>query len=157
MRYTVPGVPPQLACTAFTPTLTRMRASGAQQYKYALVGRPGDALIPAPTRDTAPSPDLGDLAYAGTSRSPDAPDFWCPTQYFQAVAIERPGAGMPVRIYDPTAPGPTTLLPIPAVDYRTTYQRDSARLSANWPQLGPRQLAERPRWPRWRNRRARSG
>jgi hypothetical protein len=145
MRYTVPGVPPQLASTAFTPHLNRHAATGAQRYKYALHGSPGTVGIPAPTRDTAPSPDPGDLALAGTSRSPDAPDVWYPTQYFQGVAIERPGAGMPVRVYDPTQPGPTTLLPVPAVDYRAQYQRDSARLSANWPSLGQRQIKEVPR------------
>lgn len=149
MRYTVPGVPPQLACTAFTPHLNRSRASGAQQYKYALYGSPGTDGIPAPTRDTAPSPDVGDLAQAGTSRSSDAPDVWYPAKYYQDAAIEWPGAGMPVRIYDPTQPGPTTVLPVPAADMRAQYQRDSARLSANWPSLGQRQIRAVPRLSRW--------
>lgn len=149
MRYTVPGVPPQLACTAFTPHLNRMRASGAQRYKYNVHGSPGTTGIPIDMAGAVPSPDLGDLAQAGSSRSSDAPDVIYPGQYFQTVAIEWPGAGMPVRIYDPTAPGPTTLLPYPAVDYRAQYQRDSARLSANWPSLGQRQIAERPKLPRF--------
>jgi hypothetical protein len=149
MRYTVPGVPPQLACTAFTPHLNRHAATGAQRYKYALHGSPGTVGIPAPTYDTAPSPDIGDLAQAGSSRSSDAPDMWYPAKYYQWAAIERPGAGMPVRVYDPTQPGPTTVLPLPAVDYRAQYQRDSARLSANWPERGQRQIKAIPRMIRW--------
>src|SRR5262249_23699351 len=155
MRYTVTGVPPQLASTAFTPHLNRMRASGAQQYKYAVLGAPGTVGIPAPTTDTAPSGDLGDLQWTGTARSVDAPDVWYPNKYFQAYAIEGPGAGMPVRVYDPARPGPTTLLPVPAEDYRAQYQRDSARLSARWPSLGQRQIREVPRLLRWRGHRAR--
>jgi hypothetical protein len=149
MRYTVPGVPPQLAGTAFTPHLNRRAGSGYQQYKYALAGHPGDRGIPIDMTGAVPSPDLGDLAQAGTSRSSDAPDVIYPGQYFQGQAIERPGAGMPVRVYDPVAPGPTTLLPVPATDYRALYQVQSARLSANWPQLGQRQIPERPRLARF--------
>jgi hypothetical protein len=149
MRYTVPGVPPGLASTAFTPHLNRHAATGAQQYKYALHGSPGTTGIPVPTTDTAPQHGPGDLAMSGQARSVDAPDVIYPGQYFQRAAIEWPGAGMPVRVYDPTQPGPTTLLPVPAVDYRTQYQRDSARLSANWPQLGQRQIREIPRLLRW--------
>lgn len=149
MRYTVPGVPEQLACSAFTPGLTRGAATGAQRYKYALHGSPGTAGIPAPTTDTAPQFGALALAAAGQATSADAPDVWHPAKYFQAAAIEWPGAGMPVRIYDPTQPGPTTLLPVPATDYRALYQRDSARLSANWPSLGQRQIREMPRLLHW--------
>jgi len=149
MRYTVPGVPPQLACTAFTPHLNRMRASGAQRYKYAVHGSPGTAGIGIDMTGAVPSPDLGDLAQAGTSRSTDAPDVIYPQLYYQAYAVEWPGAGMPVRVYDPTQPGPTTLLPVPATDYRALYQQNSARLSANWPSLGQRQIKARPRIARW--------
>jgi hypothetical protein len=155
VRYTVTGVPPGLASTAFTPHLNRMRASGAQQYKYAVVGSPGVTGIPAPTHATAPSPDPGDLAISGQSRSADAPDAIWPNLYFQGFAIEWPGAGMPVRVYDPTRPGPTTLLPVPAEDYRVQYQRDSARLSARWPRLRERQIKAEPRGlGRWLGHRA---
>lgn len=155
MRYTVPGVPPQLACTAFTPHMNRIRGSGAQRYKYAVDSSPGTTGIPAPTRDTVPSPDLGDLAQAGAARSSDAPEVWYPQIHYQAYAIERPGAGMPIRIYDPTQAGPTTLLPAPATSYRALYQQQSARLSANWPSLGQRQIRERPRILRWPGLKAR--
>lgn len=155
MRYVVPGVPPALASTAFTPHLNRAARSGWQSYKYAVSGNPGTALIPAPTRDTAPSPDMGDKAQGGSAASYDAPDYWCPQLYYQAYAIEWPGAGMPVRIYDPTRPGPTTVLPTPALDLRAEYQKNSARLSANWPQLGQRQIRSIPRLPRWRGHRSR--
>lgn len=149
MRYSVPGVPPQLACTAFTPHLNRMRASGAQRYKYAVHGSPGTEGIGIDMTGAVPVPDLGDLAQAGTSRSTDAPNVIYPQLYYQAYAVEWPGAGMPVRVYDPTQPGPTTLLPVPATDYRALYQQQSARLSANWPSLGQRQIRERPRILRW--------
>jgi hypothetical protein len=95
MRYTVPGVPPALACTAFTPHMNRMRASGAQRYKYAVEGHPGTAGIPIDMTGAVPSPDLGDLAQAGTSRSTDAPDVFYPQLYYQRYAIERyAGAGL---------------------------------------------------------------
>lgn len=149
-RYTVTGVPAQLANTAFTPHFNMSRASGAQQYKYALHGSPGTNGIPVDMTGAVPSPDLGDLAQAGAARSTDAPDVIYPGQYFQAAAIEWPGAGMPVRVYDPTQAGPTTLLPLPAADYRTIYQQQSARLSANWPSLGQRQIKETPRLARFR-------
>jgi hypothetical protein len=128
-----------------------MRASGAQSYKYAVEGHPGTQGIPIDMTGAVPSPDLGDVVLAGTSRSVNAPDVIFPQLYYQRFAIEWPGAGMPVRIYDPTAPGPTTLLPVPAADYRAQYQRDSARLSATWPSTGQRQIRERPRLPRWLN------
>ena len=158
-RYTTSGIPPQLACTAFMPHFNRMRASGAQQYKYGLEGHPGTQGIPIDMAGAVPSPDLGDVVLAGTSRSTDAPDVIFPQLYYQRWAIEWPGAGMPVRIYDPTQPGPTTLLPLPATDYRAMYQQRSARLSANFPQLGQHQIRERPRLPRWSNlgRRRRAG
>lgn len=155
MRYQVPGIPPGLANTAFTPHLNRMAGGGAQSYKYALTGSPGTRPIGAPTTDTAPTRGPGDLARSGQARSVDAPDVWYPAQYYQAFAIEWPGAGMPVRVYDPTQPGPTTLLPTPSADLRAQYQRDSARLSARFPQLGQRQIKAHPRLARWRGVRSR--
>lgn len=153
MRYTVPGVPPALACTAFTPHLNRRTVTGWQSYKYAVSGNPGTRLVPAPTTDSAPQVNNASLAAAGSARSTDSPDYWCPQEYYQAFAVEWPGAGMPVRIYDPARPGPTTVLPTPALDLRGLYQRDSARLSANWPQLGQRQIRARARNLKWRDRR----
>src|SRR3984885_15585189 len=131
VRYQVPGVPPGPAkgITAFTPHFNRRAGSGAQDYKYRLVSPLGRYGVPAPPRDTVPSPDLGDMAQAGTSRSSDAPDMWYPQVSYQAAALEYPGAGMPIAYYSPTQPGRTTLLPVPAEDFRARYQRDSARLS----------------------------
>jgi len=132
VRYQVPGVPEVGArgLTAFTPHFNRHAASGAQSYKYAVTGRPGTAAIPMTARrDTQISPDEGDRAQSGWARSSDAPDAIWPNQYYQSYAAEYPGAGMPVAYYSPTAPGRTTLLPVPATDWRGLYQHDSARLS----------------------------
>lgn len=131
VRYSVPGVPPVAAMglSAFMPHFNRAAAGGAQGYKYAVNGSPGTRGIPAPTRDTVPSPDKGDLGLAGQSRSSDAPDMIFPQKYYQEYIAEPPGAGMPVRYYSPTQPGLTSLLPVPAEDGRAGYQRDSARLS----------------------------
>lgn len=131
VRYQVPGVPPGpgKGITAFTPAFQRYAASGAQRYKYALTSTLGRTAIPAPTIDTSPSPDPGDLALTGRHRSADAPDAWWPQESYQRVIAEVPGAGRPIAYYSPQFPGRTTLLPVPAEDFRTRYQRDSARLA----------------------------
>ena len=128
VRYSVPGVPPGPAAglSAFLPHFNRPAASGAQSYKYA-VGVIQRA--PAPTRDTAPSPDVGDLANVGTSRSTDAPDSYWPQKYYQGFIAEPPGAGMPVQRYDTVRPGLTTVLPVPALNPAGTLRRDSAVLA----------------------------
>lgn len=131
VRYQVPGVPPGPAAgiTAFMPAFIRHAASGAQAYKYDVDASLGLEAIPAPTGDTQLSPDAGDKAMMGTSRSSDAPQAWWPTIAYQRVALEYPGAGMPVKYYTPGRPGVTTLLPVPAQDFRAQYTRDSARLA----------------------------
>lgn len=131
VRYSVPGVPegPAAGLTAFMPQFIRHAASGAQAYKYDVDSYLGMVAVPAPTGDTQMSPDTGDMALTGSGRSSDAPQAWWPQKSYQRVAIERPGAGMPVQVYSPTQPGLTTLLPVPATDLRALYQRDSARLS----------------------------
>ena len=147
VRYQVPGVPagPARGLSAFTPGLTRQAGGGAQRYKYAVTSLLGRGAIPAPTVNTQMSPDLGDLAQAGTARSSDAPQAWWPQQSYQALAVERPGAGMPIAYYSPQFPGRTTLLPVPAVNLRTRYLADSARLSRRAVLNRVRQL---PWWPR---------
>lgn len=147
VRYQVPGVPPGPAAglTAFTPHFNRHAAGGAQRYKYALTSTLGRTAIPAPVIDTAPSPDPGDLALTGRHRSSDAPPAWWPQESYQRVIAELPGAGMPVGYYSPQFPGRTTVLPVPAEDYRAGYQRDSARLSRRAVLNRVRQL---PWWPR---------
>ena len=134
VRYSVPGVPPDPAkgITAFSPHFNRMAASGAATYKQAVRGYPGTRGIPVEARaNTQISPDYGDLAQAGTSRSSDAPDRFWPNQYYQAQPGE-PGHGWPdsgVQVYSPQQPGLTTLLPVPADDGRGMYQAKSARLA----------------------------
>lgn len=131
VRYQVPGVPdgPAAGLTAFMPQLTYHAASGHQAYKYDVVSYLGLVQVPAPTGDTQMSPDAGDLALTGAGRSSDAPQAWWPQKGYQARALERPGAGMPIQVYSPTQPGLTTVLPVPAQDYRAQYVRDSARLA----------------------------
>lgn len=146
-RYAVPGVEPGPAkgITAFTPHANKYAASGAQDYKYRLVSTLGRYGIPAPTRSTQMWPDVGDLAQTGYARSSDAPDAWWPQKSYQAIIDEPPGAGMPIAYYSPQFPGRTTLLPVPAEDYRARYQRDSARLARRALLNRVKQL---PWWPR---------
>lgn len=119
VRYSLPGVPPgpAMGISAFTPPLARQAASGAQSYKYAVAGYPGTRAIPVDTHvnGTPPSPDPGDMSQMGSSRSSDAPDAFWPNQYYQTFIAEPPGGGYPVQVYDPTRPGLTSLLPVPAV------------------------------------------
>lgn len=131
VRYAVPGIPegPAAGVTAFMPHFIRHAASGAQTYKYDVTLFQGMVGIPAPTGDTQMSPDTGDRATGGYASSADAPQAWWPSKGYQRVAIERPGAGMPIQVYSPTQPGLTTVLPVPATDLRALYGRDSARLT----------------------------
>lgn len=129
VRYRLPGVPPGPAAglSAFLPSYEAPASSGAQSYKYALVGSPGTTAIPAAPTYT----DAGSCAQAqmGGARSSDAPPAWWPQQYYQAQVQERPGAGMPIRLPDWTTPGPNTVLPVPAGNYAQVYQVASARLA----------------------------
>jgi hypothetical protein len=145
-RYATTGIPAQLASgealglSAFMPHYNRLAASGAQSYKGGVTGRPGTAAIkmnPAKS-GIPPSPDPGDMAQMGTSRTSDAPDAIWPNQYYDNPAIVGtrdgnnryyPGAGMPVQIYDPTRPQDTTMIPVPATDYRAAYQARAASLA----------------------------
>lgn len=133
VRYSIPGVEPDPAkgISAFAPHYNRPAGSGAQSYKYAVTGRPGTHPIPVPARrETQMSPDYGDLANAGTARSSDAPDAIYPNQYYQGFIAEFPGGCEPhIRRYNPTAPGATALIPIPAEDGRAAYLAGSAALS----------------------------
>jgi hypothetical protein len=105
MRYMVPGVPRQFSATAFTPTLTRAAASGAQSYKSELTGQPGTQAIPAPYPEGVPQ----DAHFTGgQSRSSDAPPVWYPQLYYQRALTNR----APVAIYSDNC------LPVPAVDPR---------------------------------------
>jgi hypothetical protein len=147
VRYQVPGVPagPAAGLTAFLPHFNRAAAGGAQSYKYGIFGGPA-AYHPAPTTDTAPSPDVGDLALAGTSRSSDCPDGWWIDDYnLTGARYERPGAGMPIQFYSPTQPGLTTLLPIPAENVALNARANSAKLARTTLLNRVRQLPWYPR------------
>jgi hypothetical protein len=147
VSYRVPGVPPGpgQGITAFLPHFNRQAAGGAQSYKYAVIGHPGTRGIPASTVNTVPSPDLGDLAQMGISRSSDAPQMIWPNQYYQTFLAEPPGAGMPIQVYSPTQPGLTSLLPVPANNVALGLRSNSARLSRKAILQRVKQL---PWWPR---------
>jgi hypothetical protein len=110
--YRVPGWPAGLAGhAAVTPFPHRLAGAGAVTYKDGVTGRPGTQAIPVDP--VIPSPDVGDLATAGTSRSGDAPDAIWPNQYWARPQAEFwPGAGMPVSINS------DNLMPVPATDPR---------------------------------------
>ena len=140
-KYVTTGIPQGAQLSAFLPNWVRLGGSGAVQYKQALTGAPGTRSIPAPTRDTVPSPDLGDLAQMGTARSSDAPDSWNPQLYYQTRLTERPGAGQPIRVYS------DNLLPVPAVDGRLRGR--SAVLARPVQQRGQQQISMPRAIPSW--------
>ena len=143
MRYTVPGWPTSLlGHSAVTPHLNRLCGSGAQQYKDGVTGQPGTQ--PIPVNPVIPSPDVGDKAQAGLSRSSDAPNWFLPNLYYARPERDFwPGAGMPVSYQS------DNLMPVPAVDPRGV----PARLAAPIVQRGSRQIrqpASAPVWAAWR-------
>lgn len=142
VRYIVPGVPGIYQDTAFTPHFNRLAASGAQPYKATVSGQPGTRAVPAPTADTVPSPDLGDIAQMGTARSTDAPPFWCPNQYYDATLNGGGTMGpvTPARIYS------DNLLPVPARDPRGIPSLQAKPAV----QRGQRQLQTLPNLTTWR-------
>src|SRR5262249_5959138 len=66
----------------------------------------GNKAIPAPTKSTVPSPDIGDHAQGGTSYSRDAPDAIFPSLYYVRGRQNHP----PVSLLR------TNNMPIPAGD-----------------------------------------
>jgi hypothetical protein len=140
-KYVVPGVPAGAMPSAFMPTWTKYAASGAVEYKHAVDGNPGTMGIPAPTRNTVPSPDLGDIAQMGLSRSSDAPGMFFPQQYFEQSLDGNGTMGpvTPVRIYS------DNLMPVPAVDPRGI----PARLSRPVNQRGRRGIGQPRALPQW--------
>jgi hypothetical protein len=142
MRYTVPGWPSTvLGHSAVTPHLNRMAGSGAQQYKDGVTGQPGTQRIPV--APVIPSPDIGDAANMGLSRSGDAPNWFLPNLYYaRPQRAFWPGAGMPVSVRS------DNLMPVPATDPRGI----PARLSMPIVQRGQAQIKQRPPvtvWPDW--------
>ena len=138
-RYTVPGWPRTVAGhAAVMPALVRMAASGAQQYKDGLTGQPGTQAVPV--HPVIPSPDTGDKAMSGISRSGDAPDHFFPNLYYARPQRGYwPGAGMPVSVRS------DNLMPVPAVDPRGI----PARLAVPVVQRGQKQVRQPQARPRW--------
>jgi hypothetical protein len=142
--YTVPGWPRAvLGHSAVTPALTRPAGSGSVTYKDGVTGWPGTQAIPVqPPR--VPSPDVGDLAMAGTARSSDAPDVIRPNLYWARPQAQWwPGAGMPVSYRS------DNLMPVPATDprgiparlavplnLRGSRQVRAVRSPVSWPPYG---------------------
>lgn len=114
MKFVLPGVPAGAQPSAFMPHFNRLAASGAQQYKGAVTGQPGTQRIAAPTIDTVPAPDIGDLAQAGVSRSVDAPQAWYPQKWFER-SLDGDGSLGPVV---PVMLWSSNLMPVPAADPR---------------------------------------
>jgi hypothetical protein len=174
-RYEVTGIPPQLAAgsqlglSAFLPHYNRLAASGAQSYKGGVSGYPGTQRIPLQAvQNSVPSPDLGDIAQMGLSRSSDSPDaFWPNLYYDNPVAVggkngnDRfwPGAGMPVQIVRPCRPQDTTMIPVPATDLRSVYQSRAALLAGGvaGEQSRFQALKQATAFVKWRQRRTGNG
>ncbi len=159
-RYQTTGIPPEaarLGLSAFMPHFTRLAASGAQSYKGGVTGRPGTHPIAARpyAGPVVPSPDLGDLAQMGLSRSVDAPDAFWPNQYWVTTdpVWDRAGGTAQVQVYNTTRPQDTTMIPVPAIDLRGVYQARAATLQAGIRTdrtSALKQAAAFVRWPRVR-------
>jgi hypothetical protein len=168
-RYTTSGIPEDLASgsalglSAFLPHFNRLAASGAQCYKYRVTGHPGTAAIRvSPSRQgIPPSPDPGDMALMGTSRSADAPDAIWPNLYYTAPDsyFDRPGGTAHVQVYNPVRPQDTTMIPVPAVDLQGVYRARSATLAGGIAGETSRGQALKEAWQyvRWGQRRTGNG
>jgi hypothetical protein len=143
VKFVLGGLPAGAQVSAFMPHYNRLAASGAIMYKHAVNGQPGTQAIPAPTLNTVPSPDRGDLALAGTARSSDAPDFIYPGQYYERSldGDGTQGPVTPVRIYS------DNLMPVPAQDPRGR----PARLAKRVRNAGQFQVAQPRAMPTWGN------
>jgi hypothetical protein len=138
-RYVVPGVPAGVQPSAVMPHWNKYAGSGAQTYKRGVVGQPGTQAIAAPTINTQISPDIGDKAQSGTSRSSDAPGVWYPQLWYQPDLYSAPGPVCPVSVYS------DNLLPVPAVDPRGL----PARLARPISQRGRQEIPQPRALPSW--------
>ena len=141
--FQVPGWPAAVpGHAAAVPHLNRLAGSGAQMFKDGVTGQPGTQAIPVRSRDSVPSPDPGDIAMMGLSRSSDAPDVFYPNLYWaRPQAGFWPGAGMPVSVTS------DNLMPVPAVDPRGI----PATLANPLMIRGQSQIQQRPNLPMWPN------
>jgi len=128
---------------ALMPHFNRHAGSGAQMYKGAVEGQPGTRPIPVTPRNTIPSPDQGDIALMGLSRTSDAPDVFYPNQYYER-SLDGDGTMGPVA---PVSVYSDNLMPVPAADPRGV----PSTLSALVNQRGQRQIQAFPLLPRWAN------
>ena len=142
MRYTVPGWPSQvIGHSAVTPHMTRLAGSGARQYKDGVVGQPGTLAIPV--HPEIPSPDWGDKALAGLSRSGDAPNYFRPNLYYARPERDFwPGAGMPISVTS------DNLMPVPATDPRGIPARLAQHVARRFNKQ-IKQPATVTGWPAW--------
>ena len=149
IRYQVTGPPGtgsdwpagQPGHPALVPHFNRHAGSGAQQYKSAVTGQPGTLAIPV--HPVVPSPDAGDKALMGLSRSSDAPDVFYPNQYYER-SLDGDGVMgpvVPVSVYS------DNLMPVPAADPRGIPATRSALIN----QRGQAQIQAFPQLPRWAN------
>lgn len=141
MRYMVPGVPHGVPLSAVAPHMNRAAASGWVRYKGAVSGSPGTLAVPAPTGNTVPSPDVGDLAQGGLHYSANAPDEWYPQKWYERSldGDGTMGPPVPVRIYS------DHMMPVPAVDPRGR----GARLARPILQRGQTQISAPRPLPSW--------
>jgi hypothetical protein len=141
VKFITSGIPRGAQVSAFMPHYNRAAASGAVRYKASVSGQPGTMAIAAPTGDTVPSPDTGDLALAGSARSMNAPDFIWPNKYFDRTLDGNGTMGpvTPVRIYS------DNMMPVPAQDPRGR----PARLAKTVRRGGQRQVAQPRALPQW--------
>jgi hypothetical protein len=111
--YTLPGWPARvLGHTAATPVPAGAPGGSRLQYKDGVTGHPGTMAIPVDP--VIPSPDVGDLAQSGASRSVNAPDAFWPNLYWAVPERDYwPGAGMPVSYHS------DNMMPVPATDPRS--------------------------------------
>ena len=150
--FTLPGWPAAVnGHSAAVPHLNRMAASSAFMYKDGVTGQPGTQAIPVNTRGTVPSPDIGDVALMGLSRSSDCPDVFYPNLYYARPQAQFwPGAGMPVSIRS------DNLMPVPAADPRGVPFTAQVAIN-NGATRGRYQIAARPIMPTWPNITGRPG
>jgi hypothetical protein len=157
-RFRVSGVPPEAppGATAYLPAFVRLAGSGAQHYK-SLTGGPARQIHVPGQQELANEQAGFTMALMGTARSSDAPDLIAPDQYIpHPEPAFWPGAGMPVQMYDPTAPWLTTMVPVPAVNPAIGLRENSAVLSAGVSSVQSariRAMWDRPRSPSWMPRR----
>ena len=140
--YFVPGWPGNVRGQAsVTPYFNRHAGSGALQYKDGVTGQPGTQGIPVDP--IVPSPDPGDIALMGLSRTSDAPLTIYPNLYWaRPQRAYRPGAGMPVSYQS------DNLMPVPAVDPRGLPSAQYMPVS-NGIWRGHKSITQPPVTPRW--------